>query len=104
MNTFTINGVAYKAMPVDFNMVCEFEDAGLSFDDLGKKMTSFVRGYFSICAGISIAEAGNQIQEHILKGGNLVEITTAFTKEIESSDFFRTLKENTEKNAPKSKK
>ena len=35
-NRFTVNGVTYTAKPFDFDMVCELEDMGVSFERIDK--------------------------------------------------------------------
>lgn len=95
--TFKVNGVTYKAAEIDFNAVCFFQDNGLDFNDVGKKTTSFVRAYFALCAGTSVEDAGNIIQEHIINGGDLKVIVDAFSKEVDKSDFFQALTKTTKK-------
>lgn len=89
MATFTINNKKYIAKPVDFNMVCDFEDMGLAFTDIEKKTTSFIRAYLAICGGISNESAGKEIEKHIMNGGTLEDVALALMNEVQNSDFFR---------------
>ena len=104
MNTFTVNGVTYTAKAFDFNMVCDFEDMGISVADMGKKSNAFMRAYFSVCAGVPVEVAGKMIEEHIIKGGDMSTLANALAKEIEASDFFQTLIKNATKETSKKDK
>jgi hypothetical protein len=105
-NTFTVNNKEYEAKPFDFNLVCDLEDMGVPMQDLGNKQTKAIRSYFAICANITAEQAGKEINEHIVGGGDMGSIANALGKEIDKSDFFRTLtKTTTERNSTsKSKK
>ena len=52
-NTFVVNGVTYVAKPFDFDMVCELEDMGVTFERIDKMPMSLIRAYFAICANTS---------------------------------------------------
>lgn len=99
MNTFTINGKKITAKAIDFNTICDLEDYGLNFADIQKKSTSFMRAYLAISAGIDTEEAGLEMQNHIIGGGNFEDLIKAMTKEIENSDFFRNLNKTEKKNS-----
>jgi hypothetical protein len=96
MRKFTINGVEYKAKAIDFNMVCDFEDMGVPMDTIAKKSTNLVRCYFAICSGLSLEEAGKEIEKHIIAGGTMNEVSEVISKEFDESDFFRALSQTTE--------
>ena len=93
-NTFTVNKVTYTAKPFDFDMVCELEDMGVTFERIDKMPMSLIRAYFAICAGISREQAALLIQKHLVSGGKLDDITEPMAKEMNDSDFFRALSEN----------
>ena len=76
--TFTINGKLYQAREITFNTICELEDAGVSLTEIEQKPISTVRSYFAICLGGNKEYAGQEIERHIINGGNLDEIMTAF--------------------------
>ena len=103
MRTFELNGKKYNAKPFDFNMICEFEDFGLSMAALATKPTVAVRAYIAICGGIDLEAAGKEISEHIIGGGNLNEVTEALNAEMEKSDFFLALAKTTEESNKKGK-
>lgn len=89
--TFTINGKLYQAREITFNTICELEDAGVSLTEIESKPISTVRSYFAICLGGNKEVAGQEIERHIINGGSLDEIMTAFREELADSDFFQAL-------------
>ena len=93
VNRFSVNGVFYTAKPFDFGLICDLEEIGVSITNAEKMGMSFIRAYFAICAGIDKEEASRRIQEHMINGGNLDDISNALTKEMNDSDFFRALSE-----------
>lgn len=100
MNQFTINGKKYKSAEFDYNLICDLQDIGLDMSNFGKRSQSALRAYFALSAGIDIKEAGKEIQEHVVKGGNLEELSNAMLKELEESDFFRSISEREEEETP----
>ena len=104
MKTFTLNGVIYKAVPFDFNMMCELEDAGLSLAEVAKKPMLMARLYVSKCINGTVDEAGELINQHVIGGGNLAEILEIVGSEITESDFFRALTEKSEEKTSKGAK
>lgn len=95
MNTFKVNGVEYKAKPFDFNLVCDLEDMGITMSNMAGRSTSLIRAYFVLCSGMSKENAGKEIEQQFIKYGDLNEISEALNKEMEASDFFRSLTERT---------
>ena len=107
MNKFKVNGKEYNAKAFDFNLVCDLEDMGVSLAVMGTRPMSMARAYFGLCANVDADMAGKEIEAHMISGGNLTDIIEAMTKEMDKSDFFRSLTKNAEeKNAadPKEKK
>lgn len=92
-NKFTVNKVVYIAKPFDFDMVCELEDMGVTFERIDKMPMSLIRAYFALCAGVSKEQAALLIQQHMINGGKLDDITEPMAKEMNNSDFFRALSE-----------
>lgn len=103
-NRFTVNGVTYTAKPFDFDMVCELEDMGVTFERIDKMPMSLIRAYFAVCAGTDKAQAAALIQNHMTKGGKLDDVTDAMSKEMENSDFFRALGTSEETASTESKR
>ena len=93
-NTFEINGKRYTAAPFNFNTVCDLEELGMSLSTVAKNPMTAVRAYFAVCYGGDKERAGNEIEQHIIKGGDFSVIIDAMNKEMEKSDFFRALSTN----------
>ena len=102
-NRFTVNNVTYTAKPFDFDMVCELEDMGVTFERIDKMPMSLIRAYFAICAGVSKEQASLLIQKHMMSGGKLEDITEPMAKEMDESDFFRSISQNKEADSTTSK-
>lgn len=103
-NTFVVNGVTYVAKPFDFDMVCELEDMGVTFERIDKMPMSLIRAYFAICANTDKEQAAALIQNHMINGGKLDDITSSMSKEMENSDFFRALSAKEEQTSTASKR
>lgn len=102
MKTFTINGKKYNSKPFDFNLICDLEDMGVPMKEMGKKQFSVTRAYFALCAGISNAAAGKELEAHVIAGNNFEELNSALASEMESSDFFRSLTKTAEEETTES--
>ena len=102
---FDLNGRAIQSVPIDFNAVCDLEDLGVSLEDYQNKQMSFVRGYIALCMGGVKAKqiAGEEIQKHLIAGGNFDEVIKVIGNELDNSDFFRALSETQKENTTTSK-
>lgn len=105
----SVNGKEYKEAELTFNAVCELEEMGCSLTSIKNSSFNVARAYLALCmgGGNSAKElAGQEIQKHILAGGDISAIVEAFGKAIENSDFFQALNKNkeTETTALESKK
>ena len=98
MKSFTVNGVDYVAKDFNFNTVCDLEDMGVALADIGNKPMSMLRAYISICSGRDMEFAGEQIEQHIIKGGNFEDVMQIISEKMEESGFFRALQNRTESN------
>lgn len=103
MRKITINNKSYNAKPMTFNTICDLEDLGITLEDFEKKQMSFIRAYIVLCMGSNATAAGEEIENHVMNGGDLKEIAETIKLEIEESDFFRSLKEKAETNVAESK-
>lgn len=99
MRTFSINGRLYKAIPFTFNTLADLEDMGISLEDMRKKPMATIRAYFALCAGGDAGYAGQELQAHMISGGNLEGISNVMAAEMEDSDFFRYLTTQTNENS-----
>lgn len=102
-NTFEINGKEYEAKPFTFNMICELEDMGFSIEDMDRKALSMIRAYFALCIG-DVVTAGNEIEAHIIGGGDLAGISEAIGKELNESGFFKAMVAQTQEKEKKAQK
>lgn len=91
MKTFEINGVVYTGKELTFNAMCFFEDHGVSFDDIDTKRLKFTREYLAFCGNISPDKAGNEIEQHLIKGGDLDGLFESLNESVETSGFFRAM-------------
>lgn len=91
-----INGRVYPAAEVTFNTVCEFEDMGVPMPEIEKKSVMLLRAYVAICMGKKAAEAGAEIEQHVVNGGSFDDIASALTEAIEESGFFQALSKGAE--------
>lgn len=98
MKTFTINNRTYIAKEIDYNMICDFEDSGVSLGSIGDKSMSLIRAYIAACMGVSADAAGTEIGKFIMDGGDLSALTTVLADAMSESGFFRALSKTEEKN------
>jgi hypothetical protein len=91
MKTFTLNGNSVVAREIDFNLLAELDDYGISIEDAGTKPLAFMRAYVACCKGSTLAEAGNEMNAHFINGGDFEDIMDVMNASLEDSDFFRAL-------------
>lgn len=91
MKKFEINGKQYNAKAFDFNLVCDLEDMGISMSTAQDKPISTARAYFALCTGRGKVYAGQELEQHMIKDGDLTEIIKIMSEEMEKSDFFRNI-------------
>lgn len=96
MKTFELNGTKYPQKEMDYNMLCDLEDMGISLGDMQSKSMSFIRAYISLCMGSDTKVAGREIQNHITSGKSLEEIMDVIKEGIEDSGFFQALNKEKE--------
>lgn len=97
MRTITINEKTYNAKPFDFNLVCDLEDMGFELEEIGKRNMKMIRAYVGLCMETDINTAGYEIEQHLIKGGNLTDALNTFMDEMNESDFFRSLTQREKK-------
>ena len=88
---FTINGNEYEGAKFDFNTYCSFEEMNVDVSKMADKPILAIRAYLAISTGMSLAAAGNEIENHVVNGGDLSGIMDALVKEMSASDFFTAL-------------
>lgn len=95
-----INGKNYEPIELTFNTVCDLEDRGVSIADIKGKSMSLMRAYAALSMRMENDAAGQEIQDHIIGGGDFKEVADAFGKEVERSGFFQALSKKQEAEAP----
>ena len=101
MDKITINGKVYKAKDLDFNFLCSLGDEGIDIGDVAKKIFPAIRVYVASCMNVDVETAGEEINKHIINGGNFDQITEVFNAKAEESDFFRALGQENKTNQKK---
>lgn len=102
-----VNDKEYKEAEITFNNICALEDMGCTVQNIFTNTFSSARAYLALCMGgnkNAMILAGNEIEEHIKKGGELTDLIQAFGKAIEESGFFQALNKKTEKDTTAKKK
>lgn len=92
----TLNGKTFKAVEFDFNTVCDLAEMGVQMDQIGRNPMSAMRAYIAICLHSTKEVAGALIQDHIINGGTLDDISQILIEKMENSDFFRNLNKTEE--------
>lgn len=92
---FTVNGTEYEGAKYDYNTHCDLSEMGVNALEIRKKPESVARAYFAISSGLSTQEAGEEIEKHIIGGGDLSGIIIALLQEMDQSDFFRSITKRT---------
>lgn len=86
-----INGKEITAKPIDFNATIELNDLGGDIYSFGTKPLTVLRAYLAYCEGVSAEEAGQEIEAHIIGGGDLSDFSAAFMKACDDSAFFKAM-------------
>ena len=100
---FTINNRRYEARDFDFNLVCDLQDMKIDvtdFESLSYKSIAAVRAYIALCMNVDVNTAGEEIQKHIIDGGDIGEVSSIMRTKMEESDFFRAISEDETEEAP----
>ena len=91
-NTFTINDQTYTALAFDYNLICDMEEVGFDVQRRSGSALAMLRAYLAVCSGTyDTAWAGNQINTHVIKGGEIGDQLTVMYDKLNESDFFQAL-------------
>ncbi len=105
MEKFTINGRTYQAKEIDFNFVCLLEVEGIELAKMGKSFMNILKVYAAYCMDADSEYAGSEINQHIINGGKLDDLTEIVSAKMDESDFFRAISKNEEEtDGPSQKK
>lgn len=86
-----INGKNYNVKEMAFAEYTKMEEQGFSILDAFRKkqMTLIAMGFVCAVVGCDRDEAERLITQHVLGGGNIIDITNAFADAVAESDFFQ---------------
>ena len=101
MKTVHINGKSYQGAEMTFNNVCKMEEMDAPITYGAKVSFSMLRAYLALCMNTSKENAGEELEKHIINGGNMDDLAEAMNEAVENSDFFRKLQETTTEETPK---
>ena len=99
---FKVNGKEYEGAKYDFNTHCEFDSMGVNPLMLKDNPLPVIRAYLAISSGMTLTEAGNELEKHFIGGGDFTEIIVNLAKELNESDFFTATSQTTETSTEKS--
>ena len=91
MNSVTINGTEYEVPELTFDAICQLEESGVNLLGMNRKnmkIASLIRGLVAWIMDVEPEVASMEIQQHIENGGNIYEIISAVTSELNNSGFF----------------
>lgn len=95
-----INEKKFKPAELTFNNVVKLEDMGVSLMDTDKHSMALVRGYVALCENISEEEAGNELEQHVIKDGTIESIAECLSEAVNESGFFQALNKKEEEKTP----
>jgi hypothetical protein len=108
-----INGKNYNVKEMNMAEYTKMEEQGFSIIEAFRKkqLTLIAMGFVCVAVGCDREDAEYLITQHVLGGGNIIEITNAFADAIAESDFFRKMlgldvgnEQDTSKKSTRSKK
>ena len=73
-----------------FNTICDLGEIGVSLESLNTNPMGLLRGVLAVVIG-NKQLAGEEIEKHVLAGGNLAPFSEIVAKKIEESGFFQHL-------------
>lgn len=89
-----INGKEVK-LEVTFNTICQLEDMGVDITESAKPM-SMLRGFIALALNESLEDAGKEIEQYVVNGGDIKELTGVMTSALKESGFFQALAKKAE--------
>lgn len=99
MANIKINQKNYPIPQLGFKHMTKMEDEGFSIFDLfqKQKLFSMATAFVCVVADCDRGESENLIEQHVLGGGDVADIYSAFNKAVDESGFFKKLLEGEEK-------
>jgi hypothetical protein len=86
-----INSKSYDVPELTFRHYTKMEEQGFSIIDAfqKKQLLLIAMGFTCAVTGFDRAEAEELLEQHVLGGGNITDIVSAFGEAIGESDFFQ---------------
>ena len=102
----TINRKEYRVKEMQFGEYAKIEEQGFSIIDAFRKkqLLLIAMGFTCVAADCDREEAERLITQHVLGGGNIVDIANAFAEAVSESDFFQKMLGVTQTETPKTQK
>lgn len=96
-----INNKNYNIPELTFKHFTKMEEQGFSIVEAfqKKQMMLIAMGFTCAVADVDRDEAEHLLEQHVLGGGNIVSIVSAFGKAMNESDFFKKILGVTETSA-----
>ena len=86
---FEINGKEYEGAKFNYNAYCNLSEMGIPIDRLIGDPLVGVRGYLAISGGMTVEQAGDELEQHLINDGDLSGISKVFSDELNKSGFFQ---------------
>lgn len=93
---FSVNGKVYQSKEFTFGVIRQFEDYGLQMSEIQNKPMTMVSAYLSVCGKMPLDKADEEINEHIINGGNFDDVMEVISEEMNNSRFFQALNKKSE--------
>lgn len=91
MSTVKINNKKYEIPQLGFGEYAKIEEQGFSLLEAFRKNQSMLlaMGFVCVVVGTDRDGAEELIQQHVLGGGNVLDIYTTFVEAVSNSGFFK---------------
>lgn len=98
-----INNKNYTVPQLGFGHMTQMEDMGFSVTDMlrKQKVFSMTTAFVGVVVDCDRQEAEHLIEQHVLGGGDIMDIANAFNQAVDQSGFFKKLLENAEEKETK---
>lgn len=92
MNRISLNDKEYN-LEIDFNGICKLAEYGIDIYDRTSPFV-LIRGIVALAVG-DLEQAGDEIQRHIVNGGDFGKLAEETTACLEDSGFFQAMLQKT---------
>lgn len=88
---FIVNEKEYDVSSIGFNTVTNVESLGASFFEITNKPLTVLRAFLAVIGNMSLHQAGMELEEHVVKGNSLFELSQSLLELMEKSDFLQSV-------------